>query len=356
VWSDDVVAIPVNINPPYWATLWFKALAVIVIVGLLFGIYYIRVGALKRQKRRLERIIQQRTEEIVAQNEQLTEQQEELEVQRSSLEIQNKAIEEKNALLENQQMHLQKLVDERTVELLEKNMELEDKNQRFEQYGFMTSHNFRGPVATLLGLCNVFNRKDPADPQNVMLMEMIEETTKRIDAMIKDMSFLLDQDSHVETLYKEMNLAEVLEKTKSLLEREIRESHATIHHDFSAAPVVSAVPAYLTSIFYNLISNGIKFRKESTPPEIYITSMAEEEEVTVHFRDNGCGIDMRRHSHTIFRPFKRFHTHVAGKGLGLYLVKAQARAMHGDIQVESEESRGTTFRVVLKNRLNGQFD
>jgi ligand-binding sensor domain-containing protein/signal transduction histidine kinase len=349
VWNDEGISIVIHVLPPYWETTWFRTLAVIGVLTIFLLIYFWRIAAIKQQKRVLERVVQERTEEIVAQNEQLVEQQEELEAQRNALALQNQSIEEKNELLENQQLHLEKLVDERTMELLTKNIELQDKNQRFEEYGFMTSHNFRGPVATLLGLCNLFNRKDLADPENLIYMEKIRETTLKIDEMIRDLGFLLDQEKSIDAQFTTVKLEDTISNVKSLLEREIRESHAVIRTDFSEVAQVRGVPAYLTSIFYNLVSNAIKFRKEEVTPEIEIRSFHDDGKfIFISFKDNGRGIDLDQHANTIFHPFKRFHTEIPGKGLGLYLVKTQLKAMAGHIQIESKKGKGTTFRLVLK--------
>jgi light-regulated signal transduction histidine kinase (bacteriophytochrome) len=293
-------------------------------------------------------LLEEKNNEILAQNEQLIEQQEELETQRNALALQNSTIEYKNRLLEDQQAHLQNLVEERTQELVKMNKQLMDKNQRFEQYGFVTSHNFRGPVATLLGLCEIFNKKDLTDPYNIQIIEKTKETTAKIDQMIRDLSLLLDQEKNLESLYKTVELEVVLANTKVLLKKEIDENHVTIKHDFSDLQAFSTVPAYINSIFYNLISNSIKFKKENVEPVIEIKSTSKGAYNYITFKDNGLGIDMTRHSDNIFHPFKRFATHVPGKGLGLYLVKTQIEAMHGEVQIESQEGEGTFFKLLLK--------
>jgi signal transduction histidine kinase len=99
-----------------------------------------------------------------------------------------------------------------------------------------------------------------------------------------------------------------------------------------------------------LISNSIKFRKENTAPIIEIKSLSNESFNYLIFKDNSAGIDLSRHSDNIFHPFKRFATHVPGKGLGLYLVKSQIEAMQGEIRIESEEGEGTSFSIRLKKR------
>ncbi|MFY8035682.1 MAG: ATP-binding protein, partial [Cyclobacteriaceae bacterium] len=65
-------------------------------------------------------------------------------------------------------------------------------------------------------------------------------------------------------------------------------------------------------------------------------------------KDNGMGIDLHRHRQKLFTLYSRFHDHVDGKGLGLFMVKTQVEALGGKIEVESEVDRGTTFHVYIK--------
>jgi signal transduction histidine kinase len=64
--------------------------------------------------------------------------------------------------------------------------------------------------------------------------------------------------------------------------------------------------------------------------------------------DNGLGINLSLYKEKMFNLYSRFHDHVEGKGLGLYLVKAQVIAMGGKIEVESEVNKGLTFYIYLK--------
>jgi signal transduction histidine kinase len=70
--------------------------------------------------------------------------------------------------------------------------------------------------------------------------------------------------------------------------------------------------------------------------------------VTVTFKDNGVGIDVERCRENLFYPYKHFHTHVPGKGLGLYMVKSQVEAMKESIHIESAPEMGTTFIITFK--------
>ena len=130
----------------------------------------------------------------------------------------------------------------------------------------------------------------------------------------------------------------------------MEESNAIIKHNFKEDTSISCVPAYLNNIFYNLISNAIKYSKPDLAPWINIDYSIVHNEIVLRFSDNGRGIDLVRQGEKIFRPYKRFHLDKEGKGLGLYIVKTQVEIMRGKISIESEENRGTTITIVLPYR------
>jgi signal transduction histidine kinase len=152
----------------------------------------------------------------------------------------------------------------------------------------------------------------------------------------------------------EVNFEEELVMLKSTLEKEIAETHARIVADFSACPRVKTVKPYLDSILMNLISNAIKYRHPERLPVINIQTSFVDGNVCIRIQDNGLGIDLHAYGDKLFVLYSRLHTHVEGKGMGLYLVKTQVTALGGKIEVESEPEKGTTFLVFLRaNSENG---
>jgi signal transduction histidine kinase len=81
-----------------------------------------------------------------------------------------------------------------------------------------------------------------------------------------------------------------------------------------------------------------------------IQAANEDDYIKLIFRDNGLGIDLSTSREKLFSLYHRFHTHVEGKGMGLYLVKTQVMTMGGRIEVFSEVNQGTTFHVYLKRK------
>jgi signal transduction histidine kinase len=110
---------------------------------------------------------------------------------------------------------------------------------------------------------------------------------------------------------------------------------------------VNSIKSFIYSIFLNLISNSLKYRKENIQPAIEITSRQIGNKLLLHFKDNGLGIDLAAKGTDLFGLYKRFHSHVEGKGLGLFMVKTQIETMKGKITVNSELHEGTEFTIEL---------
>ena len=101
------------------------------------------------------------------------------------------------------------------------------------------------------------------------------------------------------------------------------------------------------SIFYNLISNSIKYRHLDRNPVITISGYRSEKKITLLFEDNCKGIDLERYQNQLFGLYKRFDTTVEGKGMGLFMVKTQVETLGGKISVSSVPNEGTRFKIEL---------
>jgi signal transduction histidine kinase len=225
--------------------------------------------------------------------------------------------------------------------------ELIYQNEQLQQFGYITSHNIRGPVATLLGLLGLLNSAETMDAENAGLIEAMTQTVNKLDLVVRDLNTILEYRKTINATKETVSLPGLAEEVRLLLARFLKEAGATLHLDFTQLPEVFSVRSYLHSIFYNLLSNAIKFRDPSRPLTIQVRSWPEAGYACISFADNGLGMNLERHGHYLFGLYKRFHGQVEGKGLGLHLVKTQAEALSGTIKAESREDVGTTFTLRL---------
>jgi len=348
------------------------ALLVICVPTLVFTAFYTRKAfklsdmvrnseedknrILREQNLLLERKVAERTQEILAQNQEITSQNEELRMHQETLSAQNKQLQEAQQTIREQSRKIQSLndhlkieVDNRTQELQKTNQQLIEHNNQLEQFAFIAAHNLRAPLTRVLGLANLIQIGKTEEDKTTALEKLIS-STHDLDQVVKDLNAILNIKRHTGNL-TEVDLNESLTRTKRILEKEIEDTGTKIINNFSEADKVYAIAPYVESILYNLISNSIKYRDPERTPYIAIKTTYEQEFVCLAIMDNGLGIDLKKYQQNIFSLYKRFHLHVEGKGLGLYLVKTQIEALGGRVEVWSEPNEGTTFHVYFKRYL-----
>jgi signal transduction histidine kinase len=142
-----------------------------------------------------------------------------------------------------------------------------------------------------------------------------------------------------------VKFSELLADINVSIEHLLRNEDVKIICDFAEADEMFAIKSYLYSIFFNLISNSIKYRHSDRLPIIEITSFKNNTGIQLVYKDNGLGIDLNNKGDQVFGLYKRFHNHTEGKGMGLFMVKAQVETLGGQIRIESEVNKGTTFKI-----------
>ncbi len=280
-----------------------------------------------------------------ARNEEM-QQQEELAAGRDKLEYANQLIQEQTDKLSIYNNQLEELVKEKSKSLYLTNEELVKHNNELQQFSYTVSHNLRGPVARLLGLAQLFN-KDSTEDVRAQIVNYIQQSAIDLDSVLKDLNTIIDIRNELYNIREKILIAEEWNKAVAVLKENIRPEFV-IHTDFSRAPHAYGIRAMLQSILYNLLSNAIKYQSPDRPLNIQVTTqVGPKEEIIFSIRDNGLGIDLSRQQENVFKLYKRFHSHVMGKGLGLFIVKTQLEIMGGTIVVESQLNKGTLFRFTL---------
>lgn len=250
-----------------------------------------------------------------------------------------------NALLRSYNDDLEGQVKDRTKELLQANTELIKQNVQLEQFGYITAHNLRAPVARILGLGNIAGNTEYFSlPRDQDILKKLQASAVELDTIIHDLNAILDVKKGIHHAYENINLEDSFEKVKGILKDKIAESNATIYESFEVKTGY-AIPAYIESIFYNLLSNAIKYRHPERKSVITIKTFKQDNTLAITVSDNGIGIDLKQLKSKVFSLYQRFHHHVEGKGMGLFLVKTQVEALDGSIDVHSTVDEGSTFEI-----------
>jgi PAS domain S-box-containing protein len=226
--------------------------------------------------------------------------------------------------------------------------QLISQNNDLLQFSYIASHNLRGPVATLLGLINLIEKeKKPSDIKAISSHLMF--STRKLDEVIFDLSKILEI-RELQSLPKEwISISEMIDNVKRSLISQFEMHKVKIVSDVSSVDSFFTIKSYLQSILHHLISNSIKYRSNARKPIIIISTFKTERTIGFKINDNGLGIDLDKYQHKLFTLYQRFHTHVDGKGLGLYLVRTQVIALGGEVEIESKINEGTTFTITFSS-------
>lgn len=243
------------------------------------------------------------------------------------------------------------ITEAKTLELERERItaDLIQHNSHLEQFTYIVSHNLRAPVANIIGLTEMLKEYDQdLDPDaRQEVVERLSLSIKNIDTVIKDLNNVLQSRKPVNEKKETVNLKSLCDDIITNTYNSIIKENVKLDYSFDEIESVFTIRSYLYSIFYNLISNSIKYRQTGIAPVITITSHKVKDKVELRFKDNGKGIDMEKNGAQLFGLYKRFDTSVEGKGMGLFMVKTQVEALGGTIEINSKLGEGTEFIITL---------
>ncbi|GAB3837582.1 PAS domain S-box protein [Hymenobacter jeollabukensis] len=233
------------------------------------------------------------------------------------------------------------------------NAQLTSINQDLDNFVYTASHDLMQPVNNMAGIFEELMRTahfdDPAAQQ---LRGMFEHALRQMHDTIQDLSDVVQVQRRHEQLPAEvLELRPFAEEVIRSLQVPAGSRGASFTLDFNAVPALQFVRPNLQSIFYNLLSNALKYRHPDRLPVVRVSTELVGHEPVLVVQDNGLGIDLARHGQELFQMFRRFHDHVEGSGMGLYLVNRIVQQLGGRLSVESVVNEGTTFRLHLPGAL-----
>ncbi|PRY09863.1 PAS domain S-box-containing protein [Pontibacter ummariensis] len=236
-------------------------------------------------------------------------------------------------------------------ELMEKNLELERINRDLDSFVYTASHDLKLPIVNMARIFEELVQNAAfSDPDAPKLIELFNRSLQQLHNTIHDLTEVVKVQKTKHRNLEEVNLAELTEDVKVSIQDMLQDTGAQIHTDFSGAPTLHFTRASLKSILFNLLSNAIKYRDFQRVPEVWLRSVQKGRFVELQVQDNGLGIDINKHENKLFQMFKRFHSHVQGSGLGLYIVNRLMANHGGYINIESKLNEGTTFYLYFKQK------
>ena len=233
-------------------------------------------------------------------------------------------------------------------ELAERTVQLEKSNFELEQYASLTSHDLKEPLRKILLFSDILLTRNPKEisKENATYIRKIHSIANHMNELVEAVLHysIIDQEP---VKKQEVNLNAVIQIVMQNLEIEIADKKATIHAD--KLPVILANPMQMIQLFQNLVSNSLKYSKQSVPPVITIRYVADKKDIDqIIVEDNGIGFE-NEYAEKIFGIFERLQNKSAypGTGIGLAICRKIVLAHKGAISADGNPGKGAKFIIDL---------
>jgi two-component system sensor histidine kinase/response regulator len=241
---------------------------------------------------------------------------------------------------------LKQQLEVKNLELESKNLELESKNKELEAFSHTVAHDLKNPINDLISMSDLLLTlySDRLNTQGHECLEHILTSSYKMVDIINALLLLANVSTQGIKLTS-LNMEEIFFRAKQRLASMIEQNHAKIIIR-SNWPTCLGYAAWVEEVWVNYLTNAIKYGGE--PPIVEIGATRQEKDICFWIRDNGVGLQKEAMT-KLFTPFTRLHQTSAeeGHGLGLSIVQRIIEKLDGDVGVESEIGKGSTFYFTL---------
>ena len=240
------------------------------------------------------------------------------------------------------------------VTLLQDITKLKELDELKSEFVASVSHELRTPIASVLMAAELLQNDIPgktSEKQKEMIKIIIEDGN-RLKNLINDILDLSRLESgKVKLNIKKYKLEEIINYVLKILDIRIKEENISVKTRLKKSlPPVKVDFSKISQVLTNLISNSINYKKENKKLSIEIGARLYKNKVLVYVSDNGRGI-IEKDQKKIFERFTETESYdeikPRGSGLGLSISKSIIKSHGGDIWVESNVGKGSTFYFTL---------
>lgn len=227
------------------------------------------------------------------------------------------------------------------------NEQLTKAQAELDQFVYSTSHNLRGPLASILGVINLLKKSNTRKERSTML-EFVEKSIGKLDDTIHEITDYA-RNNRLTVQSEPIDFTSIVQDTVESLQYLQAACKIDIQYNIQEGIDFYSDAYRLQVIFNNLISNAIKYyNPEQSRSYLHINITASGNHAVIELEDNGIGI-LADHQDRIFDMFYRATELSTGSGLGLYIVKETINKLKGSIKVTSVYGESTTFALTLPN-------
>ncbi len=313
VWNEEGTSVKIKVTPPFWQTWGFRIVAILFLASATFFIYYMRVRQVLHRNLMLQEQVEERTKEVIEKNTLLLDQTEELTTQRDQLNATNSV-----------------------------------KDKLFS----IISHDLRSPFNTMKGFIELIslNYAQYSEEKKIEMIGMIHESAESLYTLLDNLlNWSRSQRGKLKFNPRPTNMISlIIDKIDLMNYQAVSKSILLGYTSESDEIILDVDPDLINVVMQNLLTNALKFTQPGG--KILVNCKIEKNYLIIAVSDTGVGIS-KDNVKKLFRSDIHFTTrgtkNETGTGLGILICKDFVEMNHGEIWVESELNKGSTFYVKL---------
>ncbi len=325
--SKNTASMKIIITPPYWRTWWFKTLYGLLAMGIILGIFKIRVNVVENQKRALESQVTERTKQLAHSTQEERYAREEAEKARQEAE--------------------------------KARHEAELANKAKSIFLATMSHEIRTPMNGVIGMAALLSETTQSNEQKEYT-ETIQNCGENLLGVINDiLDFSKIESGHMEMESADFDLRTCIEEVLDVFSGKAAKIGLDLIYGIDQNVPLQIVgdSLRLRQVIMNLVSNAIKFTQQGEVFVVVHLVRIDGNDITLGFeiRDTGIGISNDKIDR-LFKAFSQVDSSMTrkygGTGLGLVICEKLIGLMGGTIEVESRIDIGTTFKFTIQTSIS----
>lgn len=256
------------------------------------------------------------------------------------IQRQNRELEYKNRALDIE-------VDRKTVELARVNTSLKQVNDELDNFIYKTSHDIRGPLASLKGMCNVA-LMDVTDPVALEYLRKLDATAERLNSILTRL-VIINQINNSKLTVKPVDFKSIVNDVMLLEKKKGLPSDLSIKIQIDNNIEVESDRELVRIVLENLIDNAIKFYNDSDRVDSFINisiTAIDNGGARVRVIDNGIGVSEASPG-KLFQMFSRASERSETGGIGLYITKTATEKIGGRVGLLTTPEGHTEFYVIF---------
>lgn len=225
-------------------------------------------------------------------------------------------------------------------------------NESLDSFVYRVSHDLKAPVINVKNMITMLKEHSTPEEESLVpkIIENLELSSDRLELTITDL-LELSRIERVDEIRDQIQIKEVFESILPEYQDELNGIGAKLELSFSDNRTYSSF-SEMASVFQNLLTNSIKYRRKDVPLLIKIETREKGGSILLDYCDNGQGIDLEKFEGKLFSMFQRFTSDqsVSGTGVGMYIIKRLIDKNSGKIELESQPNKGLRYLITLPSK------